>query len=298
MAAVLTIVFLAGRAIGDPATVMLGPEARPQDIAQLRESFGLNDPLLTQYARFITGAVQADFGISYWQGVPAMSLVLGRIPATMFLAVCAFLLAIPTGILIGAIAARRPGSLIDRFTNVLSLAGASVVDFWVALMLIFLVAIRIDWIPTSGFGGVGFAGLPYVLLPALTLAIRPIGRVAQVSRSALVEELSKPYAKMARAKGLGERRVVGRHGLKNAMIPIITLSGDELTSLMNGVIILEVIFAWPGVGQLLVQAVQRRDLPMVEALVFMIALVVIVINLVVDLLYARLNPRIRYDGGS
>ncbi len=290
--------FVAGRAIGDPAAVVLGPDVSPEAVATLRGNLGLDDPLLTQYGRFVAGALRLDFGTSYWQGVPAMSLVLQRLPATAFLALCAFFVAIPTGVVIGAVAARRPGSIIDRATNVLSLAGASVVEFWVALMLIFLVAIRIDWVPTSGFGGVGVAGLSFVLLPALTLAIRPLGRVAQVSRGALIEELSKPYVKMARAKGISERRVVGRHGLKNALIPIITLSGDELTSMMNGVIILEVIFAWPGVGQLLVQAVQRRDLPLVEALVFVIAVIVVLINLFVDLFYARLNPKIRYSGGS
>ena len=295
MAAVLTIVFFVGRMIGDPALVMLGAEANPDAVQRVRTNLGLDDPVLVQYFRFLWGAVQGDLGNSYWQGVPALPLVVARLPATLFLAACAFAIAIPLGITIGAVAAWRPGSIIDRFSNVLSLAGASIVDFWVALMLIFLVAVQIGWLPTSGFGGVGWSGLPYVVLPAITLAIRPMGRVAQVSRSAMLDELSKPYAKMARAKGLRERKVVGKHALKNAMIPTITLSGDELTSMVNGVIILEVIFAWPGVGQLLIQGVQRRDLPMVEAVVFVIAVMVILINLTVDLLYARMDPRIRYD---
>lgn len=298
MAAVLTLVFLVGRMIGDPALVALGTEATPESLQRLRANMGLDDPVIVQYLRFVAGAVTGDFGISFWQNVPALPLVIERLPATLFLAACAFATAIPLGILFGAVAAWRPGSIIDRFLNVLSLAGASVVEFWVALMLILVVAVQLGWLPTSGFRGVGWSGLPYVILPAIVLAIRPMGRVAQVSRSAMLDELSRPYAKMARAKGLRERKVVGKHTLKNAMIPTITLAGDSLTGMVNGAIILEVIFAWPGVGLLLIQGVQRRDLPMVEATVFVVAIMVILINLVVDLLYARLNPRIRYDAAT
>jgi peptide/nickel transport system permease protein len=286
---VVILVFVAGRMIGDPAEMLLGllvPQAR---VDALRESLGLAEPIHVQLGRFLLNAARLDFGESFLHRTPALQVALERLPATFYLAASAFLLAGPLGLLIGSLAAWKPGSLIDRIANVVSLGAVSIVDFWLALMLIIIVSVTLGWLPTSGYGEPR-----HVILPAIVLAVRPLGRIAQITRSSMLDELSKPYIKMARAKGLSEERTVFTHALKNAFIPIITLSGDEITSMLNGAVVLETVFAWPGVGLLLVQSIQRRDLPVVEALVFLVAIIVVVINLLVDLSYAYLNPRVRY----
>jgi peptide/nickel transport system permease protein len=289
-AAVLTLVFFAGRVVGDPVRLVLGIEAEEARIQRVRDSLHLNDPLLVQYARFAAGAVRGDFGDSFWQKTPALPLVLERVPATLYLAAVALLLILPLAITLGTVAALRPRSVVDRVINVISLGGVSIVEFWLALMLILVFAVELGWFRTSGYGG-----LRFVILPALALAYKPLGRISQVTRSAMLEALRKPYIKAARAKGLSERRVVYLHGLKNAAIPIITISGDELISLIGGAIVIETVFGWPGIGLLTIQALERRDLPLIEATVFVTALMVILTNLFVDITYTYLNPRIRFE---
>lgn len=291
---ILSLVFVAGRMIGDPARLILGAEAETARVAALRADLGLDEPMFYQYGSFMRGAVTGDFGISFWQNVPAMQLVLDRVPATLYLAAVAIIIAVPIAIVSGVFAAWRPNSLIDRATTVGSLATASVVEFWLALMLIMVFAVHLGWFPTSGYQGIGLSGVQYLVLPAAVLVLRPIGRIAQVTRSSVLDEMGKPYTTAAKARGFNSQRVLYRHGLRNASVPIITLSADELLSMVNGLVVLEAVFAWPGIGQLMVQAIQRRDLPTVEAVVFVIGTMVVLINLVVDLLYARLNPRIRY----
>lgn len=299
---VLTFVFLAGRMIGDPAVLLLGPEASAEDIQRVRTQMGLEDPLLEQYARFISGAVRGDFGVTFrygfavpdvadpaQTGTPTMPLVMERLPATFLLAACAMGFALLVALLLGALAAMHPRSLLDRAIGVVSLGGISTVDFWLGFMLILLVSVQLGWLPTSGYGEPH-----HVILPALTLAVRPIGRITQLVRSALLDELEKPYVEAARAKGLSEPRIVFGHALKNAAIPIATLIGDELANILTGTIVVEVVFAWPGIGGLLVEALSSRDLPLVEATVFTLAVIVITVNLVVDLIYTRLDPRVRY----
>jgi peptide/nickel transport system permease protein len=173
--------------------------------------------------------------------------------------------------------------------TLVSLTGVSTADFWLGLMLILVFAVRLTWLPTSGFGGV-----EYVILPALALAFRPLGRVSQVVRSSMLDELNKNYVTTARGKGLRERGVILFHTLKNAAIPIITLSGDEAAALLNGAVVIETLFGWPGVGVLLIQAIEHRDLPVIEAAVITIAVMIVTVNLIVDLIYARIDPRIRY----
>jgi peptide/nickel transport system permease protein len=288
--AVVILVFLAGRMIGDPAGLLLGVYAQESRVEAMRQSMGLEDPMHIQLVRFLFKAMQGDFGESFWHRAPTMPMALERLPATFFLAAVAFFTAVPLGIIIGSLAAWRPRSFVDRLTNVVSLGSVSMVDFWLALMLIIIVSVYLGLLPTSGYGE-----FRHVILPAIVLAVKPLGAIAQITRSAMLDELSKPYVKMARAKGLSEGRTVFVHALKNAFIPIITFSGDLLTSMLNGAVVLETVFAWPGVGLLLVQSIQMRDLPMIEALVFLIAIIVVVINLLVDISYAYLNPRIRYS---
>ena len=283
------VVFFVTHLIGDPVSLMLRPEATEEQRQALRERLGLNDPLPVQFGRFMSGALRGDFGQSIWQRVPAMPIVLDRLPATIYLASVTLLLAIPLSIVLGIVSAIRPGSVVDRVVTVIALGGVSTAEFWLGLMLILLFAVRLGWLPTSGYGGI-----QYVLLPAIALAVRPLGRVSQVVRSAMLDQFSQPYVTTARAKGLSERVVVYLHTLKNAAIPIATLVGDEAASLLNGAVVIETVFGWPGVGILLIQAIERRDLPLIEASVIVIAIMIVTVNLLVDLTYSLMDPRVRY----
>jgi peptide/nickel transport system permease protein len=282
-------VFFVTHLLGDPARLMLRPEATEEQVQQLRESLGLNDPLLVQFGRFMGDLVRGDIGNSLWQRVPAMPIVIGRLPATLYLAGVTLALAIPLALTLGIVSAIKPRSLADRVVTVVSLAGVSTADFWLGLMLILFFAVELGWLPTSGYGGINF-----VVLPAAALAVRPIGRVSQVVRSAMLEEMSKPYVTTARAKGLGERIVIISHTLKNAAIPILTMMGDEAAALLNGAVVIETLFGWPGVGILLIQAIEKRDLPLIEATVIVIAVMIVSVNLLVDLVYTLIDPRVRY----
>lgn len=252
---ILSFVFVAGRMIGDPALMLLGPGATPADIQSMRDAMGLNDPLLVQYARFVTNAVQGDFGVTFRygfsyvlstsaaQGQATLPLVIERLPATFLLAAAAILIAVVIAFPLGIVAAMRPRSIFDKLANGLSLACVSMVQFWLGFMLILLFAVQLGLLPTSGYGG-----LHYVILPALTLAFRPIGRLTQIVRSAMLDELSKPYIAAARAKGLSEGRIVLGHALKNASIPVVTILGDEITTVLMGAIVVELVFAWPALA--------------------------------------------------
>jgi peptide/nickel transport system permease protein len=285
----IVVVFFMTHLVGDPASLVLRPEATQEQREAVRERLGLNDPLPVQFGRFLSGAVRGDFGDSLWQRVPAMPVVLSRLPATLYLASVTLLLAVPLAILLGIVSAIRPRSLVDRVVTVVALGGVSTADFWLGLMLILLFAVRLGWLPTSGYGG-----LQFVLLPAIALAFRPLGRISQVVRSAMIDQFGQAYVTTARAKGLSERVVVYLHTLKNAAIPIVTLVGDEAASLLNGAVVIETVFGWPGVGILLIQAIERRDLPLIEAAVIVIAVMIVTVNLLVDLAYMLLDPRVRY----
>ncbi len=283
------IVFFVTHSLGDPARLMLRPEATEAQVQAMRDSLGLNDPLPVQFSNYMGNVARGDFGVSIWQRVPALPIVLERIPATLYLASVTLLLALPLAVILGIVSALWPRSLADRVVTLISLTGVSTADFWLGLMLILVFSVRLMWLPTSGFGG-----WQYVILPALALAFRPLGRVSQVVRSSMLDELSKTYVVTARAKGLREQSVILFHTLKNAAIPIITLSGDEAAALLNGAVVIETLFGWPGVGVLLIQAIERRDLPVIEAAVITIAIMIVTVNLLVDLIYARIDPRIRF----
>jgi peptide/nickel transport system permease protein len=287
--AVLIVVFLLGHGIGDPAKIMLPPEAPHQQYLDLRAKLGLDDPLPVQFARTASNWVHGDFGISMWQQVPSLPVALQRIPATLQLAGATMAVALPIAIVMGTISAIKPRSPLDRVLTVVSLAGVSVAEFWLGLMLILIVAVQFGLVPTSGYGG-----LQYMILPMLTLGFRPIGRVAQVSRSTMLDEVSKPYVTTARAKGLRERAAIFGHALRNAAIPIITFCGDETSALLNGAVVIETVFGWPGIGSLLIQSILRRDLPLVEATVFVISILVISMNFLVDMAYTKIDPRVRF----
>lgn len=286
--AAVAIVFAVGRLVGDPVRIVLGIEASEERVAEVRSQLNLDSPIPEQFGSYIWNAAQGNLGVSFWQDVPALSLVLERLPATFLLAGVAVLFAVPLGLVLGLIAASRPGSLIDRAVSVISLSAVSIVEFWIALVLILVVAVQLGILPTSGF-----RSWEYVILPALALAYKPMGRTAQMTRSSMLEELSKPYVRALVARGIPQKRIIGVHALKNAALPIITVTGDDIAQLLTGAIVIEVVFGWPGIGSLMMQAFERRDLPLVEASVLVIVIVIVVMNLLIDLAYIALNPKIR-----
>lgn len=291
--AVLVVVWVVVTQLGDPARLILPPSASEQLYLDTREAMGLNEPILVQFWNSFSGWVVGDFGDSVWQNVPALGLVLQRLPATLALTALTLIFAVPLALALGILSALHPGSILDRVLTTISLAGVSIADFWLGLMLILIFGVQLGWLPTSGYGGI-----EYAILPALALAFRPLGRLAQVARSTLVEEMQKPYIVTMRAQGMPEGMIVRRHALKNSLIPIITVGGDELASFLNGAVVIEMIFAWPGVGSLFIQAIERRDLPLVLACVFVIATLVIAVNLIIDLSYAWIDPRATLAAGS
>jgi peptide/nickel transport system permease protein len=283
------LVFFVGRTIGDPARLMLPLEASEAQVEALRARLGFDQPLYVQLVRFLFDLLRGDFGTSIWQGVPAMSLVVSRFPATVYLSMAVVAFSLAVGLPMGIVAAVWPRSTIDRLTTLISVTGVSMPTFWLALMLIIVFAVNLNWFKTSGYGG-----LEYLVLPVLALSVVHIGRIAQVVRSCMLDELSRPYVTTARSKGLHEGQTVVRHALRNAAIPVITLTADEVAGLINGAVVVEVIFAWPGIGKLALDAIERRDFPVIQADVILVAAVVVILNLVVDLTYAYMDPRIRY----
>jgi peptide/nickel transport system permease protein len=283
---ILIVVWFMVNLVGDPARLLIPVEASQELYQDTRTRLGLDDPLLVRLWRDMSGWLLGDFGASLWQGVPAMPLVLSRLPDTLVLTFFTLSFVVPLALLLGIFSALRPNSILDRFLTTLSLAGVSIADFWLGLMLILVLAVQFGLFPTSGSGD-----WRYMVLPAIALAMRPIGRLAQVTRSSLVEEMRKPYITTLRAQGMSEGRIVRRHALKNSLISVITIGGDELATFLNGAVVIETLFAWPGIGSLFIQAIQRRDLPLILACVFVVAIMVVLVNLLVDLAYAWVDPR-------
>lgn len=290
----MALLFFAINILGDPVSLLVDEDASQEAIDALREKFGLDRPLYVRFGDFYWDLVRGDFGKSIRHRIDAREMIFDRLPNTAILAVIAWGIG-SVGIPLGMLAARRPRGLIDRVVNVLSFAVISIPEFWLALMLILIVSVQLDLLPTSGFNGLGPAGWKFMILPAIALSPRVVGRNAQITRATMIEEINKQYVATARAKGLAENTVLYGHVLKNAAISIVTLMGDELAGFMNGSTVVEIIFGWPGIGKLLIDAINARDLPVVTAAVFVIALMVMVINLGVDLVYTWLDPRISYS---
>ena len=284
------MVFILSHLSGDPARLMVPPEATNEDIETLRHALGLDRPLHIQYLDFIVHAIQGDFGTSLWQKLPTTQLILERFPATLELALTAVILSIIVSIPLGIIAAVKKDSLQARSAMLFSVIGQSVPNFWLGIMMIYLFAVTLHWLPSSGRGT-----WQHLIMPAITLAIFPTARLSRLTRSSMLEVMNTPYIRTARAKGLSERVIIIRHGLKNAAIPLLTIVSLEIGALLGGAIIIETVFSWPGLGRLVVQAVFARDFPLVQAAVFFIATIFILINLVTDLLYAVIDPRIQYQ---
>jgi len=288
--AVLVFTFVILRAIGDPARLLVSPEGSRENLASIRRALGLDAPLHVQFVRFMAGIFRGDFGTSFTFGRPALGLVLERVPATLLLTFVSLGGAVPVGMVLGAISAIRRNSFYDNVATTLAVLGRAVPNFWLSIMLIVLFGANLKWLPPSGYGTAA-----HIVMPAFALGAGLAAMVARLTRSSLLEVMRQDYVRTARAKGLDERTVLVRHALRNALIPITTVVGLQMGHLLGGAIITETIFAWPGVGRLLTQSIYSYDYPVVQTSVFIIAVTFVFINLAVDLLYALIDPRIRYE---
>jgi peptide/nickel transport system permease protein len=285
---------------GDPAEIMLGSQATQADLERLRAELGLTQPLYVQYVHWLGLVARGDLGRSIWMKRPVLAEVLVRFKATLVLTGAALVLSTVGGLALGITSAIRPNSLLDRLSAVASLFGASMPVFWLGIVLMVIFALWLGWLPASGmfapYGGGDLRDLlVHLALPAVTLAAASVTIIARLTRSTMLETLGQDYIRTARAKGVVERAVVLRHGLKNALIPIVTVVGVQAGYLLGGAVLTETVFAWPGVGTLMIQGILARDFPLVQGCVLVVALSFVVINLAVDLLYAWLDPRIRYE---
>jgi ABC-type dipeptide/oligopeptide/nickel transport system permease component len=285
-----TIVFVVLRLSGDPALLLLPQEASVEDVLRLRHDLGLDDPTWLQYVRFLGDVVRGDFGESLRHREPAMLVVTSHLGATLELSLAAFFIAVLVAVPVGILAAVKPNSIADHVMMTLALIGQSAPTFWIGIMLILTFGLEWRWFPIGGRGG-----WSHLVLPAITLGAFAMASIARLTRSAMLEIIHLEYIQTARAKGLSEHRVIWRHALKNAAIPVVTIMGLQFGSLLGGAVVTETVFSWPGIGRLAIQGIYNRDYPIVQAVVFIAALCFVVINLVVDLLYTVLDPRIRYD---
>ena len=287
---VVTLVFAALRLSGDPTATMLPGDASVDEVVALKKELGLDKPLHVQYLRFLASAVTGDFGNSLRHQQPALELVMERLPATLELAFAALLLSVVVALPLGIIAAIYRGRLADMLAMAFAVVGQATPYFWMGIMLILIFAVELEWLPTSGRGG-----LARLILPAVTLGTHFMAVLARLTRTSMLEVLGQNYVTTARAKGLPEWVVITTHALKNAAVPVVTLIGLQFGTLLGGAVVTETIFAWPGVGRLAVQSIFVRDYPVVQAGVFVLALSFVGINLLVDLLYGYLDPRIRSE---
>ena len=274
---------------GDPVQAMVGERADEETIARLRQELRLDDPLPVQFGHYIAGIAKGDLGRSYITNRPIKQDILERFPKTLQLAGAAMLIATLCGVTLGVFSARNPGGLVDRLGLGIAYLGISFPVYWVGLLLILLFAVTLQWLPPSGFGGAR-----YLVLPAIALGMRSIAFLARMTRSAMLDALGADYVRTARAKGLAERLVVGRHALRNALIPIITVLGLDFGAYLTGSILTETIFSWPGLGRYVVNAIARRDLPAIQGSVLFLSAVFVLVNLITDVAYAKADPRVTY----
>jgi len=288
---VATLVFSLIHVIpGDPARAMLGDAASQEDVDALRERLGLNRPLAEQYGAFLGGIVRGDLGTSMRTGQPVVSQIVERMPATIELAAAAMFVAIGVAIPLGIIAAVWRGTVIDHAATTLALTGISIPNFWLGPLLAIVFAIELGWLPVSGRGT-----MAHLVLPAISLGAALAAILARMTRATLLEELREPYVRAARARGASRVRAVLRHAFRNSLIPVVTLVGLQFGAVLTGAVITETVFSWPGVGRLLVQSIGFRDYPLVQGCILLIAVTYVAMNLITDLLYGVVDPRIRYE---
>jgi ABC-type dipeptide/oligopeptide/nickel transport system permease component len=275
---------------GDPAQAMMGDGASPQDVAELRRSLGLDQPLLTQYAAFLGHAVKGDLGKSFRTGQPVTTMIIERVPATVELALAAMRVAIAIAIPLGVIAAVWKGTVADYGAMTFALAGVSIPNFWLGPVLAIVFAVELGWLPVSGRGTIA-----HLVLPAISLGLALAAILARMTRASLLEELDELYVRAARARGVSRAAAVVSHALRNSMIPLLTIVALQFGAVLTGAVITETIFAWPGIGRLLIQSIGFRDYPMVQGCILLIAVTYVSVNLLTDVMYGVLDPRIRFE---
>jgi peptide/nickel transport system permease protein len=285
----LVAVFFLTRITGDPAALYLPAEATAEQRAAYAEQMGYSDPVVVQFGRYVWGLVHLDFGTSMRQQRSAMQAVLEAVPTTAMLAGMALAITVVVAVGVGCLAASRPGSAVDRLATTLSLTGASAPDFWVAIVGVLVFAVGLGLLPTSGVGGPA-----HWVMPVIVVALRPTGLLTQVVRGTMISVLSSPYIKTAKAKGLRRRAILG-HALRSSWLPIITVAGDMAVGMINGSIIAETVFGLHGMGKVLIDAIMQRDFAIVQSAVLLIAIGIFVLNIVIDILYGLVDPRIRYS---
>jgi peptide/nickel transport system permease protein len=286
---VTVVVFVVTRVIGDPVSAMLPMESSAAQRALFAQQLGLDRPLYVQFVDFLANVARFDLGESLWQHRPVTQIVLERLPMTLYLVGVGMALAIALAIPLGILAALKPGGIVDRITVVVSLLGLSVPQFWLGLLLIIVFAVDLRWLPTSGSGD-----LRYLVLPAVTLAVPALTRIVMVVRSSMMDELNAQYIKVATAKGLPFRRVVGVHALRNITVPLMTLAGWEVVRALAGYsVVVETVFAWPGLGLAAMQAIERQDLILLQGIVFYVAVMVVIINIGLDVAQKLVDPRVK-----
>ena len=286
---ITVVVFVILHLTGNPVELMVSPTTPKEQMEILSEQMGFNDPLPEQYLRFLKGVLMGDFGTSYYYNEPALSVVLERAPATLSLACAALLICVLLGVPAGILSAVKRNKLSDAIIRVLALLGQCMPAFWLGIMLIILFAVKLRWLPTGGAD----EGLRSIILPAFTLGLFSAATICRLLRSNMIEVLGKEYIDVCRAKGLPAHKIITKHALKNALSSIVTMLGMQFASLIGGSVITETVFGWPGVGRLVIQSITSSDFAVVECIVFLMAIVFVVINFVVDVLYCIINPRIR-----
>jgi ABC-type dipeptide/oligopeptide/nickel transport system permease component len=275
---------------GDPAQAMMGDGASPQDVADLRVSLGLDQPLLSQYATFLRRALGGDLGKSFRTGQPVTTMIAERVPATAELAVAAMVVAVVIAIPLGVVAAVWRGTAIDYGAMTFALAGVSIPNFWLGPLLAIVFAVELGWLPVSGRGTVA-----NLILPAISLGLALAAILARMTRASLLDELNELYVRAARARGVSSARAIATHALRNSMVPLLTIIALQFGAVLTGAVITETIFAWPGIGRLLIQSIGFRDYPVVQGCILLIAVTYVTVNLVTDVMYGVLDPRIRLE---
>jgi peptide/nickel transport system permease protein len=286
----IVAVFFLARLTGDPTNLFLPIDASLETRKEFAAKHGFDRPAIEQFWSFLKDISHGDLGYSLRKQRPAMELVLEAYPTTLKLAGVTMVIAIALAVVIGALAAYRPGGIFDRLSSFASLAGASAPDFWVAITGILIFSVSMRWLPTSGVGG-----FPYWIMPIAVLVLRPFGLLVQVVRASMLNALASAYVKTARAKGVRERTVIFVHALRNACLSIVTVAGDLTVGLINGAVIVETVFGWPGVGKLMIDSVIQRDFPIVQASIMVTATAIFLLNIAIDLVYVALDPRIRHQ---
>lgn len=283
---------------GDPAVVIAGPDATAEAIEKLRHQLGLDRPLLVQLASWLGNLVRGDFGQSLMLNQSVLSAVVSRLPVTLSLAVLAFLITIPVGVALGVLAACNRNSWIDSLVMGIALIGVSIPSFWIAIVAVILFSVELRWFPSSGYAPLSDGFGPWLrsmVQPAVILALFQIGYLARMTRSAMLDVLDQDYIRTARAKGLNEWTTIGKHAFRNALMSVVTVGGIILSLLIGGSVVIEQVFALPGIGRLVVQGIMARDYPLVQGTMLLLGLAFVMVNIVVDLLYTVVDPRVRYD---